>query len=141
MTLQDEYLETRVMTATPAQLHLMVIDGAVRFAASADESLSEGDFEAAHFSLNRAREFVTELIGGLNEEHASELTEQLKALFAFVFRNLVEADMERNAAKVRDALKILRMHRESWTAMLTQFNSESAPEDTVSPPQGRSWAG
>lgn len=141
MNQQDEYLEAQVMTATPAQLHLMVIDGAVRFAARADESLSEGDFETAHFSLNTARDFVTELIGGLNEEHAPELTEQLKALFAYVYRNLVEADMERNVAKVRDAVKILRMHRESWVTMMAQLKSESKPDTVVPPPQGRNWTG
>jgi len=141
MSQQDEYLETQVMTATPAQLHLMVIDGAVRFSTRAEEALDESDFEAAHFSLNTARDFVTELIGGLNDEHAPEITERLKALFAYVYRNLVEADMERDVTKVRDALKILRMHRESWTALMAQLNSDSANNGPVPPPQGRNWAG
>lgn len=140
MNLQDEYLETRVMTATPAQLHLLVVDGAVRCAVRAEEALSASDFEAAHFSLNDARDFVTELIGGLNEEHAPEITEPLKALFAFVYRNLVEADMQRSVAKVRDALKILRLHRESWTLMMEQLKNDSETSDAIHPPQGRSWA-
>ena len=61
----EEYLETQVMTATPHQLHMMVIDGAIRFATQAEEALQEDDFETAHFALNRSREFVTEVGEGV----------------------------------------------------------------------------
>ena len=123
----DEYLETQVMTATPLQLHLMVIDGAIRYATQAEEALQENDFETAHFALNRSREFVTELIGGLDQERSDEIVNRLKSLFMFVYQNLVNADMKRDVTKARDALKILKMHRETWMELGDKVKLENIP--------------
>ncbi len=125
----DEYLETQVMTATPHQLHLMVIDGAIRFATQAEEALQEDDFETSHFALNRSREFVTELIGGLDQERSEEMVKQLKSLFMFVYHNLVNADMKRDVSMVQDALKILKMHRETWMELGEKMKQEDIPTE------------
>ena len=123
----DEYLETQVMTATPLQLHLMVIDGAIRYATQAEEALQENDFETSHFALNRSREFVTELIGGLDQERSDEIVNRLKSLFMFVYQNLVNADMKRDVSMARDALKILKMHRETWMELGEKVKLENIP--------------
>ena len=107
MTPQDEYLETCVMTAQPHQLHLMVLDGAIRFAKRADAAIGETDYETAHLALSSSRDFVAELISGLDRAHAPELVDRLKALFVFVYRHLIQADLEHDSQLVRDALKIL----------------------------------
>jgi len=114
MQQNDEYLESRVMTATPYQLHMLVVLGAIKFSKQAEAALEQNDRETAHFSLSHARDYVTELIGGLNEEKAPEMVNNLKQLFLFVFQKLVEADMEQDVQKVKDALKILDSHRETW---------------------------
>ena len=123
----DEYLETQVMTATPHQLHLMVIDGAIRFAVQAEEALQENDYETSHFALNRSREFVTELIGGLDQERSDEIVNRLKSLFMFVYQNLVKADMKRDVSMAQDALKILKMHRETWMELGEKVKQENIP--------------
>ena len=40
---QDEYLDSKVMTASPYHLHLMVIDGAIRHAAQAEQTMDAGE--------------------------------------------------------------------------------------------------
>lgn len=113
----DEYLEAQVMTASPHQLHLMVVDGAIRFATRAEQAIENDDIEAAHCALNDSRAFVTELISGLKDGEVPELTERLRGLFLFVYRNLIDADSEKDVQKVRDSLKILRSHRETWVEL------------------------
>ena len=149
----DEYLETQVMTASPHQLHLMVIDGAIRHAAQAVKALEQNNIENAHLALNDSRGFVGELISGLDETSAPELVATLKGLFFFVFRSLVEADLNRDAQPVHDALKILRMHPETWVVVADIAREEktagalknSPPQPHISPQRasdeqpGRSW--
>ena len=133
----DEYLETRVLTARPEELHLMVVDGAVRHATRAEAALREQDFETAHFSLNRAREFTVELIAGLKSEQAPELVAELKRLFGFVYRGLNEADLYRDVEKVRGAVKVLRLHQDTWRQLLQERKDAAVaavPEST-----GDSW--
>lgn len=133
----DPYLETKVMTATPYQLHMMVIDGALRHATRAREALENDDFETAHFALNDSRDFVSELISGLNSEQAPDVVEKLKALFAFVYKRLVDADLKHDIQLIDDALRILRMHRETWESLGEKLATEdgNGPAET----ERRSW--
>ena len=132
----DAYLEAQVMTAKPHQLHLMVVDGAMRFAAKAEEALRADDFDTAHFALNKSRGCIGELIAGLNPDHAPEMVERLKALFVFVYRNLADADMSRDASRVATALHVLRIHRETWVALGEQLGRDA---QTGAPAGGRHW--
>ena len=140
MPAKDAYLETRVMTAAPDELHLMVVDGAIRAATRGEEALGRRDFESAYLALNESREFVCELIAGIKDGIAPDLSEKVKSLFVFVYRTLAEADTQHDASKVRDALKILRMHRETWTQLIEKLAREQA--HTPIPdgqPQSRQW--
>jgi len=137
VTADDQYLETKVMTATPWQLHLMVLDAAIRQATVAQAALESNDFERAHFALNSSRDCVNELISGLNPEQLPELIERLKALFAFAYRNLAEADLHHDAVRVGDALRILKLHRETWLALGEKLRQESA--ETSDGAEQTSW--
>ena len=131
MTTQRDYVETQVMTATPHQLHLMVVDGAIRFAVAAEAALRENDLRKARVSLGKAREFVTELIGGLDDKRQPEVIHKVRSLFIFVNRCLVRADLRRDAAAVQDAIQILRLHRETWIAVGEVLKAERALQEPV----------
>lgn len=138
----DDYLETQVMTAPPHQLHLMVIEGAVRFAVQAKQALEQNDYEMSHLALSRSRDFVNELIAGLNGEQSPELVEQLKGLFAFAYERLVRADHEHDPKLVDDALVVLENHLQTWRD-LVQFmgtsTSDSTSADGNSSQASREW--
>lgn len=118
---RDEYLEARVMTASAARLHLMVLDGAIRFGRQAAAALAERRFDAAHAALNSSRGCVAELISGLDPQHARELVRRVADLFSFVYRRLTDADARHDAQLVHDAVRVLEMHRETWLQLLQQL--------------------
>lgn len=123
----NDYLENQVLTAKPHQLHLMVVDGAIRFAKRALEAAEAKNFEQAHFALDRSRDLVAEMIGGLDPNQQPELIEQLKALFVFVYQNLNHADVKQEASYIADAIKVLEIHRESWCELIEKLQ-ESTPQ-------------
>jgi flagellar protein FliS len=137
MLAENQYLETKVLTATPWQLHMMVVDAAIRKATKAQQALRERDFETAHFCLNNSRDCITELIGGLNAEHQPELAERLKSLFAFTYRRLAEADMHHDSGRVEDALRVLGQHRETWKELGEQLRRDNT--ETVAYPAPQEW--
>ena len=130
---QDEYLESQVMTASPYHLHLMVIVAAIRHAVRGQQAMSVDDFETTHLALNDSRGFIGELISGLNEDQDPELIDRLKGLFLFAFRSLVEADLNRDATKIADALNTLRMHRETWIAVAEQLENAQDGDTPAGP--------
>jgi flagellar secretion chaperone FliS len=151
MSGQDDYLETEVLTATPYRLHLLTLDGAIRFARQASAALERSNFEAAHAALNASRGLVGELIGGLDESHAPELVPTLKAVFVFAYRNLALADIEHQTGKIHAAIRVLSLHRETWVALHERLLEEQAGQpqeaaETAVPAAidqsgGRSWVG
>lgn len=118
----QEYLAARVMTAPPQALHLLVVDGALRHAARAEAAFEAGNREAANKALDEARAFVAELIGGLDKSAAPDVVANVGALFLFVYRRLAEADVYGSAEKVRDAVKVLRLHRETWSELVATLS-------------------
>lgn len=124
----SDYIENQVLTAQPHQLHLMVVDGALRFARKAAQAAEAQNFEQTHFALDKSRELVAELIGGLNPEQQPEMIEQLKALFVFVYENLNHADVKQDPKYIHDAIKVLEIHRESWCELIELLQTETVEE-------------
>ena len=113
---RSAYLETQVLTAAPQKLRLMLIDGCIRFARQAREAQSAGNSEQFSTSLDRARDIVTELISGIRPDGA-QLTESARALYAFIFKSLAEAQLFKDAQKIDDALRVLEEERQTWLAV------------------------
>ncbi|MEX0725076.1 MAG: flagellar export chaperone FliS [Planctomycetaceae bacterium] len=146
----DEYQETQVLTASPQQLHLMVVEAALLYARRAVHALEAGNREDAYFTLNRSREFVSELLVGLRSDHDPELCGNLKQLFSFVFHRLAVADLEQNPKRVNEAILILEKHRDTWIELMSVIQSDNSPHSFPAyedgnpagddSPHSRSWS-
>ncbi|QDU42728.1 Flagellar protein FliS [Symmachiella dynata] len=133
MPAADQYLETQVLTAPPEQLHMLVVDGALRFARLGVQALGEANYELSHESFSRSREFVNELINGLKADGDEAMVVNLQAVFGFVYRALVDADGERDAQAATDAIKILEQHRQTWVELMEKISSERPATSTPTP--------
>jgi flagellar secretion chaperone FliS len=136
----DEYLESKVTTATPYQLHLMVIDGAIRHARAAQTALEQKNLAEARAALGQSRRFVAEILSGLDEKQMAEVVNRLKAVFIFVLRNLVQGDLKRNPRLVADSISILELHRNTWLALAERLKQESPALVASSSSGGYSWS-
>lgn len=130
-TAAREYLETQVVTASPERLHLMVVDGAIRFARQGEQALAAQNRELAMTALDRSRSCVNELLSGIVADPNPELAERLKALFLFVHRGLVRAELTNNPQLAREALSILEIHRETWLALIDRLQPPAVAQRDV----------
>lgn len=121
----NAYLKTKVMTASPAELRLMLIDGAIRFSEQARRGYAERNFESAFEGTTRAQNIVLELINALKPDKSPEVCSRLSALYTFMYKSLVEASMKRDPAIVDEVLKLLRYERETWQLCLAKIAGES----------------
>lgn len=120
----QEYLRNSILSASSEQLHLMLLDGALRFCARAKDAMAGRDFEGSYVSLDRAQRIVLELDAGLNPQHNPGLVEQMRALYTFVYARLVEANLHRDAQAVSDAERILTSQRQTWQIIVDKIQSE-----------------
>ena len=124
----QEYLKTKVMTASPEMLTLMLWDGAIRFAEQGKEAILKKEIEASYKSLVRSQRIMTELTTNLRHEVDPELCGKLAALYNFIYRRLVDANLTKNTQFVDDALEIMRHQRQTWVMLMDKLARERAGE-------------
>lgn len=132
-----EYLKNAVLTAQPEQLHLMLIDGAIRFTMRGIDAIGRGAIEEMFNAFERAQQIVIQMRAGLRREVSPQLVDQMAALYNFMYHRLVEASMQRSAAAAEEALRILRHQRQTWELLIRKL-AETAPEtaSTAASPHG-----
>ena len=132
------------MTASPAELRLMLFDGAIKFAEQGKVGLENSDFEAAYTGLSRSQNIVMELISSLRPKHDPELCDRLSSLYTYIYTRLVTALSERRIDLIDEALGLLRFERETWSMLIERMAQENrkanamqqTPEAApISPPQ------
>lgn len=122
-----EYLKNAVMTATPEQLHVMLLDGAIRFSLRGRDALERRDYEAAFQAFDRAQRICLELTNGLRRDVNPAVADQMGALHNFVFRRLVDANTQHDLNAVDEAVRILRHQRETWDLVIDKLARDTAP--------------
>ncbi len=120
------YLRTKVMTASPAGLRLMLLDGALKFAEQGKVGLESKDYEAAYDGVSRCQAILMELINALQPEIEPELCERLSSLYTFLYSRLVTASRDRESAVVEEVLGLLRFEHETWSMLLEKLADENA---------------
>jgi flagellar protein FliS len=120
------YFKTKVMTASPAELRQMLLDGAIRFAEMAREGLERQDFEAVYTGVTRCQAILMELINSLRPEHNADLCQRLSALYTYMYTRLIKASSEKNAAIVGEVLDLLRFERDTWNLVQAKLVEENA---------------
>ncbi len=115
---EKDYLRHAVMTATPEQLQLMLYDGVIRYASQAKSALESNDYEASHDRLTRAQNIMLEMQSGLNYDVNPALCRKIASVYNFLYRKLIDANVHRDLQAVDDALKVLRIERETWRILV-----------------------
>ncbi len=129
----NEYLRTKVLTASPEQLQLLLYDAAVRFARQGRDALAGKDLEAACEKLLRAQKIVLELNAALRHDLQPDLCRRVADLYHFIHRRLVEANLRRDISAADDAIELLEYQRETWRMLMEQLRGRSEPAGLAGP--------
>jgi flagellar protein FliS len=122
----NNYLKTKVFTATPEQLQLMLYDGAIRFTEQARAALVQKNRDASYSLIIRAQKIISELLSGLKHDVAPELCGKLASLYTFCYRKLIDANLHHRVEDIDEALGILRYQRDTWMMLLDQLGKKKA---------------
>lgn len=120
----NPYFRTKVMTASPEELRLMLLEGAVRFMHEGRTALVAKDWEGVYDGFSQAKAIVMELINALRPEVAPELCSSLSALYTYIYRLLTEGSFERDLAKIDEAIRLMDYERETWAMAMEKLARE-----------------
>ena len=115
----DSYLETRVLTATPQRLRLMLIEEALRRVRLASEALAAGRKLEGAVACSRAREIVSELIAGIHPD-GNEIAKRVLGIYLYLFSTLTEVSLSADGNRLNDITRVLDEERQTWQAVCEQ---------------------
>jgi len=120
----NAYLRTKVLTASPEELRLMLLDGAIKFLVQGCEGLERKDWEGVFDGFSKCRNIVLELINSVRHDVDPDLCARVTSLYTFLFTQLVEAGFEKDAVKAKRVLDILQYERETWVLAMERSAAE-----------------
>jgi flagellar secretion chaperone FliS len=127
MATPSQYLESKVLTAPPQRLHLMLIEGAIRFGRQAEEALRRGDTADSAAPLLRTIDIVGEMLSGVRQQE-SQTNKRLAEFYWFLFRRLAEAKIHSDTTRLAEALKLLEYERETWQLVCDKLATTAPTE-------------
>jgi flagellar protein FliS len=110
----QEYRKNAVLSASPAQLVVMLYDGALRFIEAGRIAMKAKDIKGQNDALLRAQKIVVELLSTLDREKGGEIATNLATLYTFVLDQLMEANVHDRPAALDNASKTMSELREAW---------------------------
>ena len=122
----NAYLRTKVMSASPEELRLMLLDGAIKFAQQGREGLLQKNYEQSFTGLSSCRDIVFELMTTIRAEINPELAANIKGLYTFIYTQLIEGSHEKDVSKVDKAIELLQYERETWVMLMQRLVEERA---------------
>lgn len=120
----NPYFRTKVMTASPAELRMMLLEGSLRFMREGREGLVEKDFERVYEGFSQARAIVMELMNSLRDEVEPVLCDRLRGLYTYIYKLLVDASFEKNVAKADEAIELMGFEVETWAMVMEKLRVE-----------------
>ncbi|NLC18956.1 MAG: flagellar export chaperone FliS [Clostridiales bacterium] len=115
------YNDSKVMTATPAELTLMLYEGAIKFCNIAIMAIEKNDMQKANLNIIKAENIILELRSTLDMKYPVSM--QLDSIYDFINRNLIEANIKKDKSKIEEVLGLIRELRDTWKEAMKLANS------------------
>lgn len=120
----NAYLRTRVLTASPVELRLLLLDGAVKFARQGREGLANKNYEQSYHGITSCRAIITELLTTIRDEPNPDLAKKVRALYTFLFTEITTAQLEKDVPKLDKVIQLLEYERETWVLLMQKLAEE-----------------
>lgn len=110
------YANSKIMTATPAELTLMLYDGAIKFCNIAIAGVEEKDIEKAHNNIVKVENIILEFQSTLNTNYP--VAEEFNNVYSYLRHRLMEANFKKDKEILEEVLKHLRTMRDTWKEVM-----------------------
>ena len=118
----SQYLENRVLSATPAELTLMLYDGAIRFMSQYIVFVGAKDIPAAHNAIVRAQDIISELLITLDMKH--EVADGMASIYVYCIERLTAANVKKEVEPVKEVIELVRELRNTWVEAMKIYKAE-----------------
>lgn len=110
------YNNSKVLTASPAELTLMLYEGAIKFCNIAVMAIEKKDIEKAHNNIRKAEAIINEFRATLDHKYA--VAEDFDNVYKYLRERLMMANIKKDTEILEEVLTHLRTMRDTWKEVM-----------------------
>lgn len=112
----NAYQKNAIMTASKAELTLMLYNGAIKFCNIALSGFEKKEYEKINTNLKKAQAIITEFRATLDCKYP--VWEDFERVYDYIYRCLIDANIHKDEEKLQEALKYIREMRDTWKEVM-----------------------
>lgn len=110
------YANNKIMTASPAELTLMLYEGAIKFCNIAIVACERKEIEKAHINIRKTDRIIEEFQITLNRKY--KVAEDFDNVYKYIRQRLLEANIAKDPEILEEVLEHLRTMRDTWKEVM-----------------------
>ena len=111
-----QYNNSKILTASPAELVLMLYDGAIKFGNIAIVAIEEKDIQKAHNNIVKIQRIVDHLRMTLDMSYP--VAKDFDRVYEYLARRLLEANTKKDKEIMAEVCTHLRSVRDTWKEVM-----------------------
>lgn len=111
-----QYQNNKIMTASPAELTLMLYEGAIKFCNIAEMAIEQKDVPKAHTNIIKVQRIIDYLRQTLDMNYA--VAQDFENIYSYLSRRLVEANIKKDKEILEEVNMHLRSVRDNWKEVM-----------------------
>ncbi len=113
-----QYSNSKVLTASPAELTLLLYEGAIKFGNIAIMKIDQGDVEGAHVNIVKVEKIIDYLRETLDMRF--EVAKDFERIYVYLSQRLLVANTRKDKEAMEEVLMHLRSVRDTWKEVMKQ---------------------
>ncbi len=119
-----QYKNSKVLTASPAELTLMLYDGAIKFCNIAKDAIDNKDIQKAHENIIKAQKIIDYLRQTLDMKYP--VAQDFENIYSYLSQRLIEANVKKDTEILEELLTHLRSVRDNWKEVMRKNGVSSS---------------
>lgn len=111
-----QYNQNKILTASPAELTLMLYDGAIKFCNIAIMGIEQNDVSKAHNNIMKVQKIIEEFQITLNFKY--EIANDFNNVYNYLMKRLREANMTKDKEILKEVDEHLHTMRDTWKEVM-----------------------
>ncbi|MCR4595897.1 MAG: flagellar export chaperone FliS [Lachnospiraceae bacterium] len=124
-----QYNNSRILTAKPAELTLMLYEGAIKFCNIAIQALADKDLDKAHQHIIKVERIIDYLRKTLDMKY--EVAQDFENIYVYLYSRLTEANITKDPEILKEVNTHLHSIRDNWKLVMEKV-ARGEPDEVVS---------
>lgn len=112
------YNNSKIQTATPAELTLLLYEGAIKFTNIAIVAMEKNDVQKAHDNIMKTENIIEEFQATL--DHKYPVAKDFDAVYSYLLKRLFDANIRKDPEILEEVLRHLRTMRDTWKEVMAK---------------------